>query len=219
MLQAWGGFSPYPDVMCVVSGGGRAVPGGGGLGVPLGPQRQQRPLQPGVCPLGPTEGLEPLELPLAVQWRDVRSHGVRRHLQGLSMSTFTLRSHRRAQSAPGTDGILCFHLVLILLRSALTEIWPKRIFGMLICRSDLKRPFMNGYIIMKPSAFSLVRYHVTIFFTVTWRRGMLTGVFCFRLDNWIKSRFVLCFCYLWLWNDQKRSKITLGIAIEERFVY
>lgn len=52
---------------CVLSGGGRAVPAGGDLGVPLGPQRQQRPLQPGVCPLGQTEGLEPLELPLAVQ--------------------------------------------------------------------------------------------------------------------------------------------------------
>lgn len=71
--------------MCVLSGGGRAVPGGGGLGVPLSAPCQQRPLQPGVCPLGASEGLEPLELHPAVQRRDFSSPGGGRRSQGLCM--------------------------------------------------------------------------------------------------------------------------------------
>ncbi|KAM9814437.1 uncharacterized protein iqub isoform 2-T2 [Syngnathus typhle] len=55
------------------AGGGHAVPGGGHLGVPLGPERLRRPVQLGPGPLGPPEGLEPLELRPALQRRDGRS--------------------------------------------------------------------------------------------------------------------------------------------------
>lgn len=61
-------FPDQSDVyLCVLSGGGHAIPGGGVLGIALGSPRQQRPLRLGVCPLGASERLEPLELYSAVQ--------------------------------------------------------------------------------------------------------------------------------------------------------